>query len=82
MPFAGGLVALGGEIFEPMQSLASVEIFTEDTWRAGPELPEGLHGVPAVDFDGMLYVLGGSRRAGDVDNAGEVWRIPVGDLTQ
>ena len=78
--FDDGLVAVGGEVFDPTRSLASVELLAAELWQTGPALPEGLHGVPAAVVDGVVYVLGGSRRAGDVDNAGDVWALHVNDL--
>ncbi|CAN5300302.1 hypothetical protein BH18ACT5_BH18ACT5_18820 [soil metagenome] len=78
--FDDGLVALGGEVFDPTNSLASVEVLAGEQWQPGPVLPEGLHGVPAAVVDGTVYVLVGSRRAGDVDNAGDVWALDVNDL--
>jgi hypothetical protein len=55
-------------------TLDSVEILdpTQGSWIPGLALPVPLHGVPAVSLDGRVYVLGGSDRAGSIDNHGRV----------
>ena len=66
----------GGEILgqRPWTALASAEVYEPETgaWRFLSELPAGIHGMPVVGFDGAVYVLGGSDRAGGIDNRGRV----------
>jgi len=59
------------------RALTSVEILdlSNGTWTAGPELPLGLHGVPAVSTGGVLYVIGGSDRPGAISNQGLVYAL-------
>jgi N-acetylneuraminic acid mutarotase len=77
---SGGLLAIGGEVFDPTRALASTEYLADNEWTNAPSLPEGLHGIPAVEVDGFVYVLGGSVRAGDVENRGEVWTLEVASI--
>jgi hypothetical protein len=37
------------------------------------KLPRAVHGVSGVTVDGVLYMIGGSSRAGGVNNSGNVW---------
>jgi hypothetical protein len=69
------IVVAGGEVvFLGLETLDSVEVFdpAQATWSFAPVLPVPLHGVPAAGLDGVLYVLGGSDRAGAIDNHGRV----------
>jgi N-acetylneuraminic acid mutarotase len=71
----GRIVVIGGEVLSgPNTALTSVEVFDPQTesWTAGPDLPVGLHGVPAAAVNSELYILGGSDRAGSIDNKGRV----------
>jgi N-acetylneuraminic acid mutarotase len=71
----GKIVVAGGEILSGNnRALTSVEIYdpATDSWADGPDLPIGLHGVPAVGLENTLYLLGGSDAAGGIDNRGRV----------
>lgn len=72
----GRIVVAGGEILgaRPWTALAGAEVYDPDTdaWTLLPELPAGIHGMPVVGFEGTAYVLGGSDRAGGIDNRGRV----------
>jgi hypothetical protein len=59
------------------KALTSVEVFDPDTgrWESGPDLPLPLHGVPAVNVDSTIYVLGGADRAGAISNQGLVFSL-------
>ena len=58
-------------------ALKSIEIFDPQrgAWEFGPDLPLPLHGVPAVNVNGMIYVLGGADRAGAISNQGLVFSL-------
>ena len=58
-------------------ALTSVEAFDPQrgVWEFGPNLPLALHGVPAVNVDGTIYVLGGADRAGAISNQGLVFSL-------
>ncbi|HJW89281.1 MAG TPA: hypothetical protein VJ436_01430, partial [Anaerolineales bacterium] len=63
------------------RALDSVEVLTPGGgWTPGPPLPVGLHGVPAVGLGQRLFVLGGSDRAGGIQNAGRVLSLSVDTL--
>jgi beta-N-acetylhexosaminidase len=64
------------------QALDSLEVFdlARGGWANGPALPVGLHGLPAAAVDGRLYLLGGSDRAGGIDNHGRVLSISLDAL--
>ncbi len=70
------IVVAGGEILgaRPWTALAGAEVYDPDTdaWTLLPELPAGIHGMPVVGFEGTAYILGGSDRAGGIDNRGRV----------
>ena len=70
------IVVAGGEILgaRPWTALAGAEVYDPDTdaWTLLPELPAGIHGMPIVGFEGTAFVLGGSDRAGGIDNRGRV----------
>ena len=72
----GRIVVAGGEILgaRPWTALAGAEVYDPDTdaWTLLPELPAGIHGMPVVGFGGTAYILGGSDRAGGIDNRGRV----------
>jgi hypothetical protein len=36
-------------------------------------MPVALHGLPAIGLDGRVYILGGSDRAGAIENQGRVF---------
>ena len=44
-------------------------------WKSGPDPPLPLHGVPAVNVDEVIYVLGGADRAGEISNQGLVFSL-------
>ncbi len=73
------IVVAGGEILgaRPWKALASAEVYDPDTdaWTLLPELPAGIHGMPVVGYEGTAFVLGGSDRAGGIDNRGRVLRL-------
>ena len=71
------LYVAGGEVFGPDRTLASIEMLEpeSDRWVSAGSLPEPLHGIPLVSANGDLLVIGGSTRAGAVDNPGTVWSI-------
>jgi N-acetylneuraminic acid mutarotase len=74
----GKVYVLGGEVLTGAnQALKSIEIFDPNsgTWQFGPDLPLGLHGLPAVNVDGVIYVLGGADRAGAISNQGLVFSL-------
>lgn len=72
----GRIVVAGGEILgaRPWTALASAEVYDPETgaWAFLPALPAGIHGMPVVGFEGTAIVLGGSDRAGGIDNRGRV----------
>ena len=72
----GRIVVAGGEILgaRPWTALAGAEVYDPDTdaWTLLPKLPAGIHGMPVVGFEGSAFVLGGSDRAGGIDNRGRV----------
>ena len=72
------ILVLGGEVVLSslnFEIIDSVEVFNPITsqWSSHALLPEGLHGLPAAAYQGILYTLGGSARAGDVSNQGRVY---------
>ena len=75
----GRIVVAGGEILgaRPWKALASAEMYDPDTnaWTLLSELPAGIHGMPVVGYEGTAFVLGGSDRAGGIDNRGRVLRL-------
>ncbi|MCY4411047.1 MAG: hypothetical protein OXC27_11325 [Caldilineaceae bacterium] len=77
----GGIIVAGGEILGalPWKALASAEVYDPDSgaWTLLAELPAGIHGMPVVGYEGTAYVLGGSDRAGGIDNRGRVLRLSV-----
>ena len=72
----GRIVVAGGEILgeRPWRALASAEAYDPATaaWARLPELPAGIHGMPVAGHGGAAFVLGGSDRAGGIDNRGRV----------
>ena len=69
------IIVAGGEVFGPNRALDSVEQLSGRAWEEAEPLPRTLHGVALVAVDDELLVFGGSTRAGDVANTGEVWRL-------
>jgi N-acetylneuraminic acid mutarotase len=69
------IVVAGGEVFSPTKALSTTEILSEGSWMPGAPLPYPLHGVPLVTVEEVVYVIGGSTTAADVDNRGEVWSL-------
>ena len=72
----GKIVVAGGELLDrqPWRALSSVEIYEPagGQWSLLPELPVGLHGFPLASADGRVYAIGGSDRAGGIENQGRV----------
>ena len=70
------IMVAGGEILgaRPWKALASAEVYdaVSGAWTMLPELPAGIHGMPVIGYEGTAYVLGGSDRAGGIDNRGRV----------
>ena len=55
---------------------SSLESAGQAAWReSGPDLPLPPHGVPAVNVDGAIYVLGGADRAVTISNQGLVFSL-------
>lgn len=52
---------------------ATMQTPAAQTWSAVPRLLVPVHGVPAAVVDNVLYLLGGSSRAGGVANQGGVY---------
>jgi N-acetylneuraminic acid mutarotase len=67
------IIVAGGEVFDPTLALDSAETYDGTEWKLAEPLPRALHGLSLVAVGGELFVLGGSIRAGDVANTGEVW---------
>ena len=64
----GEFYLMGGEWFPGQHPLVLpsgvfnlVEIYnpTTNTWRTGPNMPTGLHGLHPVVYNGMIYIAGG-----------------------
>ncbi len=71
----GHIVAGGGEIIiNGRETLAAFELYDPrtQTWTLGPDLPYPIHGVAAASVDERFYLLGGSSRAGAIENFGRV----------
>jgi N-acetylneuraminic acid mutarotase len=69
------LMVAGGEvIINAQETLASFEILAleSDMWQLGPDLPYPMHGVGGAEAAGRFLLLGGSRRAGAIENEGQV----------
>ncbi len=66
------IVVAGGEVFDPLEALTSVERLFDGEWVLQDPLPYGLHGNPLVDLDGVLYLPGGSEQPGGVENRGSL----------
>jgi N-acetylneuraminic acid mutarotase len=76
------IFVVGGEQIGVIPELAvdTIEVYKplSNTWVKEFKLPVALHGVPVTAVDGVLFVLGGSSKAGGVVNNGQVWawRMP------
>ena len=74
-----GIIVAGGEILgeRPWTALASAEAYDPVSagWMRLADLPAGIHGMPVVGYEGAAFVLGGSDRAGGIDNRGRVLRL-------
>ncbi len=66
------IVVAGGEVFDPLEALTSVERLIDGEWVLEGPLPFGLHGNPLVNLDGVLYLPGGSEQPGGVENPGSL----------
>ena len=74
----GKIIVGGGELFEPLQTLDSIEIYdpANSKWELQTlTLPTPLHGLPFVAIANELYLVGGSGRAGDVSNRGKLYLL-------
>lgn len=71
------IYVLGGEtiLSEEETVVKTVEVYdpAANRWIGSFDLPTGLHGIGAVGVGEVLYVLGGSTRAGVVANQGQAW---------
>ena len=68
----------GGEVFSPTVTLDTTEVLQPGgSFESHQSLPFGLHGNPLTAFDGSLFVLGGSERAGAVANSGETLELQL-----
>jgi N-acetylneuraminic acid mutarotase len=72
------IYVIGGELIMtryPEELVTSGEVYDPavNRWVERFELPQAVHGVSAVTVDGVLYMIGGSSRAGGVNNSGNVW---------
>jgi hypothetical protein len=77
------IVVTGGEVLTGSNhALGSLEVLNsnKDEWIFGPALPVTLHGVPAVEVDGNLYVIGGADIAGTAINKGRLFVLPASAL--
>ena len=72
------IVLGGGEVFDPLMALTSVEALRDGSWVPAVDLPFGLHGNPLVSAGGRVYLPGGSTRPGGVDNPGTM--MSLGDI--
>ena len=71
--FEGRIWVFGGEVLGlAPQTLSSIEVFDpqEGAWLPAGDLPVPLHGVPAVSSGSSIYLLGGSDKAGAIQNTG------------
>jgi hypothetical protein len=69
------IMVAGGEIIiNGRETLGSFEFFSAETraWQKGPDLLFPMHGVPGAAFDEAFFLLGGSLRAGAIENEGQV----------
>lgn len=76
---ADRIVVAGGEVLAGNnRALNNVEVLHAQgsEWVFGPALPVGLHGVPAVEVDGNVYVIGGADIAGTAINQGRLFVLP------
>ena len=73
------IIVAGGEILgaRPWTALASAEVYVaaSGAWTMLPDLPAGIHGMPVAGYEGTAFVLGGSDRAGGIDNRGRVLKF-------
>ena len=62
------IVVTGGEMLSttPFQVINATEVYTAGTadWTPGPNLPQGLHGVPGAGWNGRFFIFGGSTVGG------------------
>jgi hypothetical protein len=56
-------------------ALDSVERFDGESWTSLDPLPRRIHGFPLATVGDTIYLLGGSIKAADVDNTGELWSL-------
>ena len=73
------IIVAGGEILgaRPWTALASAEVYdaVSGEWTRLADLPAGIHGMPVAGYEGTAFVLGGSDRAGGIDNQGRVLKF-------
>ena len=78
----GLIVVAGGEVLTTdRHAVEAVEIFdpTVGAWAAGPDLPYAVHGLGAAAWQGSFYLMGGSDRAGGIENVGRVQVLDLGE---
>lgn len=71
----GAIFVGGGEVFDPTRTLDEVESLVDGVWTAAPKLPVPLHGVPMVAIAQDLFVIAGSKEAGNVVNSADTWLL-------
>ena len=73
------IIVAGGEVFDPVMALSSVERFEVSTgeWTLAKALPDGLHGNPLVAVGATVYLPGGSTRAAGIENEGRLFSLTL-----
>lgn len=71
---ADQIVVIGGESISPLRIITSAEAYSpvDDAWHVIASPPIDMHGAGAATFDGDVYLMPGSVRAGSVSNPGRV----------
>jgi len=59
-PFGTSHLVTGGWTPETVTALRTTQIYSEDQWRRGPELPQPVGAHCQVEMDGAAYIIGGS----------------------
>ncbi|MBA2468694.1 MAG: PQQ-binding-like beta-propeller repeat protein [Chloroflexia bacterium] len=66
------IIVIGGEGIEGLYADVSRYDPVANVWDALPSLPAGRHGAAAAYVDGLLYVIGGSTLAFDIQSVADV----------